>query len=58
MRYNATLFFKSKQSALDAGYCDAVHDEDDTNFPYSAVVTFFADDYTVEEDDDMFEVAV
>jgi len=57
-RFNATLYFKSKQSALDAGYCDAVHIEDDPNFPYMAVVTFFADDYDVEEDDDLFEVAV
>jgi hypothetical protein len=56
-RYNATLYFKSKQSALDAGYCDAVKtDEDD--YPYMAVVTFFADHYDVEEDDDLFEVAV
>ena len=57
-RYNATLYFKSKQSALDAGYCDAVENDDDEAYPYMAVVTFFADDYDVEEDDDLFEVAV
>ena len=56
-RYNATLYFKSKQSALDSGYCDAVEtDEDD--YPYMSVVTFFADHYEVEEDNDLFEVAV
>ena len=56
-RYNATLYFKSKQSALDSGYCDAVEtDEDD--YPYMSVVTFFADRYEVEEDNDLFEVAV
>jgi hypothetical protein len=56
-RYNATLYFKSKQSALDSGYCDAVEtDEDD--YPYMSVVTFFADHYDVEEDNDLFEVAV
>jgi len=57
-RYNATLYFKTKQSALDAGYCDATYDEDETDFPYTAVVTFFADYYDIEEDDDLFEVAV
>ena len=56
-RYNATLYFKSKQSALDAGYCDAV-ENDDEDYPYMAVVTFFADAYDVDEDDDLFEVAV
>jgi hypothetical protein len=57
VRYNATLYFKSKQSALDSGYCDAVEtDEDD--YPYMSVVTFFADHYDVEEDNDLFEVAV
>ena len=57
MRYNATLYFKSKQSALDSGYCDAVEtDEDD--YPYMSVVTFFADHYDVEEDLDLFEVDV
>jgi hypothetical protein len=56
-RYNATLYFRSKQSAMEAGYRDAVKtDEDD--FPYMAVVTFFADQYDIEEDDDLFEVAV
>jgi len=56
-RYNATLYFKNKQSALDSGYCDAVEtDEDD--YPYMSVVTFFADHYEVEEDNDLFEVAV
>ena len=58
MRYNATLFFKTEQAALDAGYPDAVYDEDDLNYPYSAVITFFCDDYYVEQDDDLFEVAV
>jgi hypothetical protein len=57
VRYNATLYFKSKQSALDSGYCDAVEtDEDD--YPYMSVVTFFADHYDVEEDLDLFEVDV
>ena len=56
-RYNATLYFKSKQSALDAGYCDAVETGED-DYPYMSVVTFFADAYDVEEDDDLLEVAV
>jgi hypothetical protein len=59
MRYNATLYFNSKQSALNAGYCDAVAVDDD--FPdaeHMAVITFFADGYEVEEDNDLFEVAV
>ncbi len=58
MRCNCRAWIiEIKQSALDAGYCDAVKtDEDD--YPYMAVVTFFADHYDVEEDDDMFEVAV
>jgi hypothetical protein len=58
-RYNATLYFSNKQSALDAGYCDAVAVDDD--FPEAeqmAVITFFADGYEIEEDDDLFEVAV
>ena len=29
MRYNATLYFNNKQSALDAGYCDAMMVDDD-----------------------------
>ena len=58
MRYNATLFFKTEQAALDAGYCDAVYDEDDVNYPYSVVITFFCDDYYIEKDNDLFEVAV
>lgn len=56
MRYNATLYFRTKQAALDAGYCDAIHDEDETEFPYTAVVTFFCDHVDIEEDDDLFEV--
>ena len=59
MRYNATLFFKTKQSALDAGYCDAMPlDDDIPELGYMTVITFFADGYEIEEDDDLFEVAV
>ena len=53
MRYNATLYFNTKQSALDAGYCDAVMVDDDVpELGYMAVITVFADSYEVEEDDD------
>ena len=52
-RFNATLFFASKQDALDAGYCDAVKNDDEA-FPYMAVITFFCNDFLVEEDDDLF----
>jgi len=60
LRYNATLYFNTKQSALDAGYCDAVPlDDDIPELGYMAVITFFADGYEIEEDDDdLFEVAV
>ena len=59
MRYNATLYFDTKQSALDAGYCDAVMVDDDApEDGYMAVITFFCDRYEIEEDDDLFEVAV
>ena len=58
-RYNATLYFDTKQSALDAGYCDAVLVDDDIpESGYMAVITFFADGYEIEEDNDLFEVAV
>ena len=41
-RYNATLYFDTKQSALDSGYCDAVLVDDDVpEFGYMAVITFF-----------------
>ena len=59
MRYNATLYFNTKQSAIDAGYRDAVMVDDDLpESGYMAVITFFADGYEIEEDDDLFEVAV
>ena len=56
-RYNATLFFKSIQSAMDAGYCDAVENDDDT-YPYIAVVTFQCDDFLIEGDEDSLDVAL
>ena len=55
-RYNATLYFESKESAMESGYCDAVFVDDDPNFPYMAVVTFHADDYDIEQDDESLEV--
>jgi hypothetical protein len=59
MRYNATLYFNTKQSALDAGYCDAsMVDDDEPEGGYFTVITFFADGYEVEQDNDLFEVAV
>jgi hypothetical protein len=59
MRYNATLYFNTKQSALDAGYCDAMMVDDDVpEAGYFTVITFFADGYEVEQDNDLFEVAV
>ena len=59
MRYNATLYFDTKQSALDAGYCDAVLVDDDVpEMGYMSVITFFCDGYAIEEDDDSLEVAV
>jgi len=54
-RYNATLFFKSIQSAMDAGYCDAV-ETDDEAFPYMAVVTFHCDDFLIEGDDESLDI--
>jgi hypothetical protein len=57
-RYNATLYFRDEESALEAGYPDAVRNDDDPEFPYMAVITFFADAYDVEEDDDLFEFEV
>lgn len=52
-RYNATLYFNTKQAALDAGYCDAVMVDDDVpEWGYMAVITFFADGYEIEEDSD------
>ena len=48
MRYNATLYFNTKQSALDAGYCDAMMvDDDEPEGGYFTVITFFADGYEV-----------
>ena len=55
-RYNATLYFRDEESALEAGYCDAVRNDDDPEFPYMAVITFFADAYDVEADDGSLEV--
>ena len=57
-RFNATLYFKSKESAMESGYCDAVHDWENDEFPYMSVVTFMADGYEIEEDDDLLEVNV
>lgn len=54
-RYNATLFFRSLQNAMDSGYCDAVENDDDT-YPYIAVVTFQCDDFLIEGDEDDLEV--
>jgi hypothetical protein len=55
MRYNVTLYFKSKESAVDSGYCDAV-ETDEEDYPYMSVMSFFADHYDVEADDDLFEM--
>lgn len=54
-RYNATLFFKSIQSAMDCGYCDAVENDDEA-YPYIAVVTFQCDEFLIEGDEDELEV--
>jgi len=56
-RYNATLFFKSIQSAMDAGYCDAVENDDDA-YPYIAVVTFQCDEFLIEGDEESLEVSI
>ena len=37
-RYNATLYFRSKEAALEACYCDAVHDWENNEFPYMTVI--------------------
>ena len=59
-RYNATLYFDSIQSAMDAGYCDAVMVDDDTpELGYQAVITFCCDGYEVLQDyEESLEVAV
>ena len=54
-RYNATLFFKSLQNAMDAGYCDAV-ETDDEAYPYMAVVTFHCDEFLIEGDEESLDV--
>ena len=54
-RYNATLFFRSLQNAMDCGYCDAVENDDDT-YPYIAVVTFQCDDFLIEGDEESLDV--
>ena len=56
-RYNATLFFKSLQNAMDAGYCDAVESDDDA-YPYMAVVTFHCDEFLIEGDEESLDVEV
>jgi len=57
-RYNATLYFKTKQSALDAGYCEAMPlDDDMPEGEHFSVITFFADAYEIQEDNDLFEVS-
>ena len=56
-RYNATLYFKTIQDAMDAGYCDAVMVEDDVpECGYMAVVTFECDSYEIEQDDESLDV--
>lgn len=55
-RFNATLYFKSKEAAMESGYCDAVHDWENSDYPYQSVVTFMCDGYEIEEDDDLLEV--
>ena len=54
-RYNATLYFKSIQNAMDAGYCDA-KETDDEAYPYMAVVTFHCDEFLIEGDDESLDV--
>jgi len=54
-RYNATLLFKSIQNAMDAGYCDAVENDDET-FPYMSVVTFMCDEYLIEGDEESLDI--
>ena len=56
-RYNATLFFKSIQNAMDAGYCDAVENDDEA-YPYIAVVTFRCDEFLIEGDEESLDVEV
>lgn len=58
-RYNATLYFKTIQDAMDAGYCDAVMVEDDVpECGYMAVITFQCDSYEIEQDDDLLEYEI
>ena len=56
-RYNATLFFKSIQNAMDCGYCDAVENDDEA-YPYIAVVTFRCDEFLIEGDEESLDVEV
>lgn len=52
-RYNATLYFDSIQNAMDAGYCDAVMVDDDIpEQGYMAVISFSADGYEIEPDEE------
>lgn len=44
--YNATLYFDTKQNALDAGYCDAV-ESDLEDGGYMSVITFECDDVVI-----------
>ncbi len=57
MRYDITLYFNDKQSALDSGYCDAVMVDDDVpEMGYMSVVTFMCDGYEIESNDESLEV--
>ena len=56
-RYNATLYFKTIQDAMDAGYCDAVMVDDDIpELGCQAVITFLCDGYEIEPDDESLDV--
>jgi hypothetical protein len=57
LRYELTLYFNDKQSALDAGYFDAVLVDDDVpDLGYMAVITFFCDGYEIERNDESLDV--
>ena len=56
-RYNATLYFETKQEALDAGYCDAVMVDDDVpELGYMTVITFECTSFQIDEDDESLDV--
>jgi hypothetical protein len=56
-RYNATLYFETKQAALDAGYCDAVMVDDDVpELGYMTVITFECTSFQIDEDDESLDV--